>query len=105
MLFVVFGAISMVTGDGSEERIDRGEARELVRGSFVDSERIDDLSCERDDDDFRCTFRFEGLRCRAVVSDVYGSQLDGCERTRSPQVGTRSLLLTRRPGRLPPRRR
>ena len=71
-----------------------------MRESFVDSERVDDLTCvRRDGNGFRCTFRFEGLRCSAVVTDANGSQLDRCERPRSPQVGTRSLLLMRRPGR------
>jgi hypothetical protein len=99
LLVVASEGISVVTDDGSEERIDPLEARALVRDSFVDSERIDDLTCERDRDDFRCTFRFEGRRCTAVVSGANGSQLDRCESPRSPQVGTRSLLLTSRPGR------
>jgi hypothetical protein len=99
LLFVVSGAISLVTGDGSEEGIDPMDARALVREAFVDSERIDDLTCERVGDDFRCTFRFEGRRCWTVVSDANGSQLDRCERPESPQVGTRALLLISRPGR------
>ena len=99
LLLAGIAAAAAVTED-PDERLGQADAVELARGSFVNPERVSDLTCvEGDGKAFRCSFRFDGRRCSAAVSDADGFQLNRCKRRSDPDLYVQDLLVEKRPGR------
>ena len=99
LLLACIAAAAELTGD-SDEGLAHADALELTRESFVNPERLRDLTCVQGEQEaFRCSFRFDHRRCSAVVSESDGFQLSSCGRRSDPDVYVQSLLVERRPGR------